>query len=39
MVLEAGVGINNQYWALTSALTYYRLKNPIGSKLELTFDC
>ena len=39
MVLEAGVGVNNQKWALTSTLTYYRFKNPIGLKLELTFDC
>ena len=35
--LEAGVGVNkNQDWALSSTLTYmyFRLKNPIGLKLE-----
>ena len=39
MVLEAGVGVDNQNWGLTSTLNYYRFKNPIGLKLELTFDC
>ena len=39
MVLEAGVGIDNQNWALTSTHTYYRFKTPIGLKLELTNDC
>ena len=39
MVLEAGVGVNNQNWALNSTLAYYRFKNPIELKLELTFDC
>ena len=39
MVLEAGVRVNNQNWALTSTITYYHFKNPIGLKLELTFDC
>ena len=37
MVLEAGVSVDNQNW--TSTLTYYRFKNPIGLKLELTFYC
>ena len=39
MVLEAGVGVDNQTWALTSVFTYYCFKNPIALKLELTFDC
>ena len=39
MALEAGVGVDNQNWALTSTLAYYRLNNPIyGLKLELTID-
>ena len=38
MVLEAGIGLNSPNWALTSTLTYYRFKNPIGLKLELTYD-
>ena len=37
--VEAGAGVDNQTWASTSTLTYYRFKNPIGLKLELTFDC
>ena len=39
VVLEAGIGVGNQNWALTSTLTHYRFKNPIGLKLELTFHC
>ena len=37
MVLDAGVGVNNQNWALTSTLIYHRFKYPIELKLELTF--
>ena len=33
MVLEDGVGVNNQNWALTWK------SHSIGFKLELTFDC
>ena len=39
LLLEASVGVNNQNWALTSTLSYYRFKTPIGLKLELTCDC
>ena len=36
-LIEAGVGVNNQNWALLSTLNYYRYKYPIGLKGELTF--
>ena len=39
MVLETGVGVDNQIWALTSTPIYYQFKNPIGLELELTFHC
>ena len=32
MVLEAGVGVDNENWALTSTLTYYQFKNLTGLK-------
>ena len=36
---DRAAGVDNQISALTSTLTYYRFKNPIGLQLELTFDC